>query len=89
MKLKYNFVIRNVGTQTVAVAVGRDNALFNGMIKLNQTAEVVFGMLNKGDVSQEELVCALTEKYDIDKAHAEESVDRLIAQLRANELLEE
>lgn len=89
MKLKYNFVVRAVGGKSVAVAVGKDNALFNGMIKLNSSAEFLFKILNERDASEEGLVLALTEKYDISEECARETVAKFVENLRNGGLLEE
>ena len=62
MKLKYNFVVREIGGKPVAVAVGKDNDKFNGMIKLNSTGEFIFEML-KNDTTLDEIAAAMAEKY--------------------------
>jgi len=73
MKLKYKFVTRSIDGRVVAVAVGCDNARFNGMIKLNETGEFVFGMLSC-DTTEDEIVTALAEKYGITAEEAMEDV---------------
>ena len=45
MKLKYKFVVREIDGTHVAVAVGKDNEKFNGMIKLNKSGAVIFNLL--------------------------------------------
>jgi hypothetical protein len=54
MKLKYRFIVRNVGGKLVAVAVGTDNEKFNGMVKLNANGEMIFKMLNEELVAYRE-----------------------------------
>ncbi|MBE7056565.1 MAG: PqqD family protein [Ruminococcaceae bacterium] len=88
MKLKYKFVVRTVGGKKVAVAVGTDNEKFNGMIKLNDTGEFIFSMLNSGDFSETELVEKIMEKYDVDMENAKNSVASYIDVLNKNGLLE-
>lgn len=56
MRLRYQFVVREVDGTPVAVAVGRDNEKFNGMIKLNTTGGVIFKMLSEGNPTQQELL---------------------------------
>ena len=89
MKLKYKFVIRKVGGKPVAVAVGKDNELFNGMIKLNESGEFIFGMLNNGNVSAEDIVSALAEEYAIDLEVSRNTVTEFINYLEQNGLMEE
>lgn len=89
MKLKYRFVIRDVAGKPVAVTIGADNAAFNGMVKLNDSARFIFEKLNTEDVSMEALVSAVMENYSIDEATAKGAVEAFVANLRANNLIEE
>ena len=89
MKLKYRFVIRDVAGKPVAVTIGADNAAFNGMVKLNDSAKFIFEKLNTEDVSIDELVAATVEKFGIDEATAKEAVEDFVAKLRAGNLIEE
>lgn len=88
MKLKYNFVVRDVGGSPVAVAVGKDNAKFNGMIKLNASGEFIFKMLCE-DTTVDEIVFALLEKYDIIVEVAQQTVVEYIDNFRKNNLITE
>ena len=47
MKLKYKFIVQNVSGKPVAVAVGKDNERFNGMITLNDSGAEIFKLLNE------------------------------------------
>ncbi len=89
MKLRYQFVIRAVGGSAVAVAVGKDNELFNGMVRLNTTGEFIFKILNERNATQAEILSAVAEKYNIPEAEASEKVLAFIDTLRSNGLLEE
>ena len=88
MKLKYKFIVRNVAGQSVALAVGEDNAKFNGMIKLNAVGEFIFKLL-ENDITEEEIVKKITDEYDVSAEEAEVSLKKYIETLRNNELIEE
>ncbi len=88
MKLKYKFIVRNVAGQSVALAVGEDNAKFNGMIKLNSVGEFIFKLL-ENDVSEADIVSKITDEYDVSADEAKDSVENYLAVLRQNELIEE
>ena len=88
MKLKYNFVVRQVGDRMVAVAVGADNAKFNGMINLNETGEFIFSLLAE-DTNIEAIVSALTTKYDISEDDAKKATEGFISKLKEGGLLSE
>lgn len=87
MKLKYQFVVRKVAGNAVAVAVGDRAEEFNGMIKLNPTAEFIFEKLNSGGFSHDELANSVRDAYDIDLETAEKAVSSLISSLNSYGLL--
>ncbi len=87
MKLKYKFVIRQVGGQAVAVAVGKDNEQFNGMIKLNQSGEFIFKLLNNDSYSLEQIISALTQEYNVDFETAKSTVTQFTEDLKQNGLI--
>lgn len=89
MKLRYKFVVRNVGGRPVAVAVGRDNEKFNGMIKLNPSGEYIFKLLRDGDYTQTEVVSQFAAQFCIAEEIAMPAVLSFVEQLRLNGLLEE
>ncbi len=86
MKLKYNFIVRNVAGQSVALCVGEENNKFNGMIKLNSVGEFIFKLL-ENDITTEEIVNKLTESYDVSAEEAKKSIEPYLEVLRTNELL--
>lgn len=88
MKLKYSFVVRQIGGKAVAVAVGEDNAKFNGMIKLNSTGELVFDCL-KADTTVDEIADRLCKQYSVDMSSAVADVTEYIDKLRQAGLIEE
>ena len=89
MKLKYQFVVREVAGEYIAVPFGKSSQELSAMIQLNETGAVIFEMLNNGDVTYEAIVAALQQKYGIDEATATQAVDMILEQLRSSELLEE
>ena len=89
MRLKYRFIVRNVGGKPVAVAVGQDNKKFSGMIKLNASGEMIFKQLSTADMSQEELLARFAAEFDISEETAKPAVLGFLSQLRENGLLDE
>ncbi|MBR5322808.1 MAG: PqqD family protein [Clostridia bacterium] len=86
MKLKYNFIVRNVAGQAVALAVGNENDKFNGMIKLNSVGEFIFKLL-ENDISTEEIINKITENYDVSAEEAKNSIEAYLETLRENNLI--
>lgn len=89
MKLKYAFVQREVAGRWVAVAVGKDQSNFNGMIKLNHTGAFIMGQLIEGERTREQILEAMLERYDVTRQRAEQNLDSVLESLRQGGLLVE
>ena len=88
MKLKDGFVLHELGGRTVVIAVDERAEEFNGMITLNETAVEIWKLL-KEDTTEEQVVAGITALFEGDAAFIAQDVHQFIAQLRANNLLEE
>ena len=75
MKVREGFVLKKIGTQAVVVAVGSASKIFNGMIKLNDTGELMWKKLTDG-ATKEELVEAILEEYETTEDKVSSDVDR-------------
>lgn len=87
MKIKDGFILRKMGGQAVVVSVGAASKTFNGMIKLNETGELLWNKMSK-DVSEEELIQALLEEYDVSKEMAKQDVSAFIETLKTPGIIE-
>lgn len=88
MKIKDGFIKRKVGDTEIVVAVGERAAEFKAMISLNGSASFIWDLLEKG-TSEEALVSAMLEKYDIGKDIAERDVRAFLEKARSVGLLDE
>ena len=88
MKIYDGFILREVGGQPVVVAVGAASELFNGMVKLNATGEFLFKELQE-EKSEDDLVKAMTEKYDVDEETARKDVQSFVETLVKPGIIEE
>jgi methyltransferase-like protein len=86
MKIKKGFVIREVGGENVVVPVGALSKTFHGMINLNETGAFIWERLSNGQ-SQEEIVKALCEEYEVEEGAAMASVQCFCEKLRAEGML--
>lgn len=86
MKLKDGFVIRKICGDTVAIFAGGDTVDLQQAVQLNESAELLFTLLQRG-AEIEELVSALTEKYDIEKEKARHDAETFTSLLAEKELL--
>lgn len=81
MKIKKGFIVRKIGGQNVAVAVGEASKAFNGMIKLNETGKFLWDLLAKG-AELEELIAKVLEEYEVDEATARADVEKFVGNLK-------
>ena len=72
----------------MAVAVGEDNARFNGMIKMNATGEFIFTML-KNNTTLEKIAQAVVEKFGVDENQAKTDAEKFIDTLKKSGIIEE
>ncbi len=87
MKIKENFVLRQVGDSSIVVAVGEETKNFNAMIKLNSTGVFLWKLLEKG-ATEEELLQKVLEKYDIDSEKAKCDIDCFVKKIKGANILD-
>ena len=86
MKIKGEFILREVAGKTVALPMDGDIDL-DTMITLNDTGAFLWERLQT-ETSEADLVKALLGEYDVDEATAQQSVQRFVGKLRANGFLD-
>ncbi len=86
MKIKDGFVLRNICDEFIVVAVGRQTLDFKGLIKLNESGAFLWEQL-KNDVTEDELLKALTAEYAVEEAVAREDVAAFLKSLKEADLL--
>lgn len=80
MKIKDGFILREVAGSYLVVAVGKAVKDFNGVVNLNETGAFLWKLLEKSS-TEEEMVNALLEEYDVDRATAEADVKCFVDKL--------
>lgn len=86
MKLKKGFVLREVAGETVVVPVNAE-LNFNGMITLNETAKVLWNIL-ENETTEDALVKAILGEFNVDEATAQNDVALFIQKLKGLDFLE-
>ena len=79
MKLKDGFITHASNGEHITVTAG--NTAFNGMVRSNKTAGFIVECLKK-DVTKEDIVEKMLEKYDAARGQIERDVDKVLEQLR-------
>lgn len=88
MKLRGEFLVRQVMDDIVAVPVGQTALQFNGMILLNDVSKRIWDCLTQ-ETDTESIVTALTDAFDVSDREAREDVQEFLDKLRKMQLLEE
>lgn len=88
MKIKENYILRNVAGENLVVSLGDTGVNFNSIITLNESGRFLWELL-QNDVTEEQLIDAVLQEYDIDRKTAEKDVVSFIKSLKENEILKE
>lgn len=88
MKVKNGFIVRKIAGKYMAVPVGSRTKELNGMIALNETAAFLWKKMEI-DVTEDELVSALLEEYEVSEKEAKKEVAEFIDNLKSEELLDD
>ena len=89
MKITEGFLLRKVANQSIVMPMGKKAFDFNRAITLNETAAFLWAILEKEDVTKEQLKQKLRAEYDVDETTAENDIDKFLNKLRENGLLNE
>lgn len=87
MKIKENFVLRELCGSFVVVAVGEQTLNFKGLIKLNETGAFLWKNMAEKDVTEEELLQALLSEYEVEKDIAQTDIKEFVDLLKEADLL--
>ena len=87
MQINKDFILQKVGTSYVAVPVGETSTSFNGMVRLNETGVFLWKKLSEKNCTEEDLVEAILEEYDVAREIAAADIHRIVEQLREHGIL--
>lgn len=87
MKISKDFTIQKVGSSFVAVPVGETSKNFHGMVRLNETGAFLWNKLVEADQTEDSLVAALLEEYEVEETVARKDVQTLIRSLQEGKIL--
>ncbi len=89
MKIKDGFVLEEVGSSYIAVAVGERADDFSGLVRLNGTGAFFWNAMKDRDVSREELIETVLSAYaDVSREVVECDVDAFTEKLSRAGILE-
>lgn len=88
MKAKPGFILRNVVDEYILMPTGENIGLFNGTVLLNEVSALVWEKL-QNPVSREDLLKAILDEFEVDRATASADLDELLKTLRSYGVIED
>lgn len=89
MRTKEGFMLRQLGSQYVVVALGKASEEFKGIIRLNQAGAFLWDRLSIQNETKETLVQAMLNQYEINQETAQSDVEEFMTALEKANLLKE
>ena len=88
MKLKYEFAVRTICGESVAVAIGEGSREYHNIISLNETARDIFKLIQEGN-DEDAIIAAMLKEYDVTEDKLRPEVQALIGKLKEEGLIVE
>lgn len=86
MKLKYQFVFKEVYGTYMGLTAGKDARAFSGVLNFNETGYDICRRMTE-EISREELIDQLLEEYDSDRETIGRYVDEVVDTLQKEGLV--
>lgn len=88
MKIRGEFITRQILDDTVVLPVGNTAIEFNNMIMLNSVSLVIWQCLEK-DVSFDDILKAVTDNFEVSQEQAVADIREFLNGMRSYNLLDE
>lgn len=88
MKLRGEFVMRQIADDTIVLPTGDTLLKFNGMIMLNSVSKLIWHCLEE-DTTVEEILQEVLEEFEVTAQEAKEDIQDFLEKLRELHLLDE
>ena len=77
MKLKMQFILRDIVGETVLVPINESTSSFNGLITINELGKFIWENLEKVE-TEEELLQLILNEYEVDEDTAKKDLDEFL-----------
>ena len=88
MKIKDGFAKREIAGSHIVVPVGKTALEFNAMITLNESGAFYWDIF-QNDITIDEAVKLILDEYEVEESRARTDVEKFVAMLKENDLIEE
>ena len=86
MKLKMQFILRDIVGETVLVPINESTSNFNGLITINELGKFIWENLESSK-DEEELLHKILEEYEVEEKEAKEDLDEFLDKLRQVDII--
>lgn len=86
MKLKMQFILRDIVGETVLVPINESTSNFNGLITVNELGKFIWENLESSK-DEEELLHKILEEYEVEEKEAKEDLDEFLDKLRQVDII--
>ena len=87
MRIKPDYVLREIAGDYVLVPTGEAVAKYNGLFAVSEVGASILNALPECE-SEDDIVAKILEEYDVDEETARSDVREFIASLKEQEILE-
>ena len=81
MKLKMQFILRDIVGETVLVPINESTSSFNGLITINELGKFIWENLEKVE-TEEELLQLILDEYEVYEDTAKKDLDEFLQVLK-------
>ena len=86
MKLKKEFILREIAGEYLLVPTGKTTLEFNGLITINELGAFIWNNINQVD-SEGELLNRILNEYDVEESVAKKDLDEFLEKLKESEII--
>ena len=86
MKLKMDFILRDIVWETVLVPINESTSSFNGLITVNELGKFIWENIESSN-DEDELLQRILDEYEVDKDVAKADLDEFLGKLKAVDII--
>ena len=86
MKLKKEFILREIAGEYILVPTGETTLNFNGLIKVNELGAFIWNNIEKVN-SEEDILKLILDEYEVEENIAREDLNEFLNKLKAAEII--
>ncbi len=81
MKISSLFVLRKIADENVVIPIGNESDRLHGILRLNEAGAFLWDLLQT-EQTEQSLLAAMTEQFQVDEETAKADIDVFLAELK-------